>query len=295
MLEEIFCFVDDFCKRTLPEMEKHLIESGVKSRKRATALSISEIMTILILFQQSHYRNLKHYYLDYACQHMRSEFPGLVSYTRFVELQKRTFVPFALLSHLISGEATGIYFIDSTPIRVCHVKRASQNRTFKNIAKKSKSTMGWFYGFKLHLVINDKGEIMAFKLTSSTTDDRKPVEDLTKNLCGKLIGDKGYIKKPLSESLLNRGLHLLTKTKKNMKPQLMTLMDKLLLRKRAIIETVNDQLKNIAQIEHTRHRSVFNFVGNILAALIAYTFQPKKPSLKTHKKNEIERIQGVTL
>jgi hypothetical protein len=176
---------------------------------------------------------------------------------------------------------TEIYFVDSTLIKVCHIKREKQNRVFKGLAKKAKSTTGWFYGFNLHLVINDKGELMAFKLTAGNVDDRIPVPNLVKNLIGKLVGDKGYISQELFDNLLQQGLRLITKIKKNMKNKLMSLFDKLLLRKRAVIESVNDQLKNISQIEHTRHRSIWNFLANILASLVAYTLQPKKPSIRS--------------
>ena len=121
----------------------------------------------------------------------------------------------------------------------------------------------------------------------ATTDDRVPVEDLTHGLIGKLVGDKGYIKKALSEVLFERGLQLITRVKKKMKNGLISLIDKALLRKRAIIESVNDQLKNISQIEHTRHRSIWNFMTNLLCGLIAYCFQPKKPSLRTKRINEL--------
>ena len=189
-------------------------------------------------------------------------------------------VPLCFFLQCFSGEKTGIYFINSTPIKVCHIKREKQHRVFKGLAQKAKSTIGWFFGFKLHLVINDKGELMAFQITTANVDDRKPVANLVKTLIGKLIGNKGYISKKLSAALLTQGLNLITKVKKNMKNCFMPLIDKLLLRKRAIIECVNDQLKNISQIEHTRHRSVWNFLANILAALIAYSLQPKKPSIR---------------
>jgi hypothetical protein len=180
----------------------------------------------------------------------------------------------------MSAEKTGIYFIDSMLIKVCHIKREKQHRVFKGLAKKGKSSIGWFFGFKLHLVINDKGELIAFKLTAGNVDDRKPVPDLVKNLIGKLFGDKGYISQQLSDRLFQKGLQLITKVKKNMKNKLVLLIDKLLLRKRALIESVNDQLKNVSQIEHTRHRSIWNFLANILAALVAYALQPKKPSIR---------------
>ena len=192
-------------------------------------------------------------------------------------------VPLYCFLHNFQKEKMGIYFIDSTKLEVCNIKREKQNKVFKDIAEKSKSTMGWFFGFKLHLVINDKGEIMACKITMAKTDDRCVVDYLTKGLTGKLIGDKGYISKDLFENLWKRGLQVITKVKKNMKNVLMSITDKILLRKRAIIESVNDQLKNISQIEHTRHRSVMGFVINVLCGLIGYSLQPKKPSLNINR------------
>ena len=139
--------------------------------------------------------------------------------------------------------------------------------------------MGWFFGFKLHLVVNDQGEILAFQLTPGNVDDRKPVPKMTEKLFGKLFGDRGYISQALFQQLYEEGLMLITSLRKNMKNHLMLLEDKLMLRKRSIIETINDQLKNISQIEHTRHRSYANFIVNLLAGLIAYALQAKKPSI----------------
>ena len=110
-------------------------------------------------------------------------------------------------------------------------------------------------------------------------DDRRPVKKLVRQLWGKLFGDRGYLGQELFEQLWRGGLQLITKLKRNMKNKLMPILDKLLLRKRALIECVNDQLKNVSQIEHTRHRSAANGIVNMLAAVVAYTFQPKKPSL----------------
>ena len=188
-------------------------------------------------------------------------------------------VPLMLFIQTKKGKDTGISFIDSTVIRVCHIKREKRNKVFKNFAQKSKSTMGWFFGFKLHIVINDQGELLGFKLTAGNTDDRLPVKQLVEGLSGKLFGDKGYISQKLFEALFVKGLQLITPIKKNMKNRLLPLIDKILLRKRSLIETVNDQLKNISMVEHTRHRSVYNFLGNVVCALISYSFQPKKPSL----------------
>lgn len=164
-------------------------------------------------------------------------------------------------------------------LEVCDPKRINQHRVFATDAKRGKSSMGWFYGFKLHLAVNERGELLACCLTPGNVDDRTPVPQMVKRLRGKLFGDRGSISTPLSKLLFEQGLHLLTRLRKNMKNSLMLLSDKLLLRKRAIIESIIDQLKNISQIEHSRHRSPTNFVVHLIAGLIAYSHQDKKPGL----------------
>jgi hypothetical protein len=139
--------------------------------------------------------------------------------------------------------------------------------------------MGWCYGFKLHLLINDVGELVACRLTTANVDDRVPVPALVAKVTGKVFGDRGYISHALFATLFTQGVRLITKLRKDMKNKLLPIMDKLLLRRRSLIETVNDQLKNISQIEHSRHRSVTNFLVNLVAGLIAYPYQAKKPSL----------------
>lgn len=208
-----------------------------------------------------------------------SEFPHLVSYTRFVGLIPRMIVP--MLAYLLSRyvACTGISFIDSTSLEVCDPQRISQHRVSATDAKRGKTSMGWFYGFKLHLAVNDRGELLACCLTPGNVDDRKPVARMVKRLHSKLFGDRGYISAPLTQLLFEQGLHLITRLRKNMKNQLMRLSDKLLLRKRAIIESIIDQLENISQIGHSRHRSPVNFVVHLIAELIAYSYQDKKPGL----------------
>ena len=279
-LLELFVSVDDFCQIFLPVWERKLITDGSKKRNRAGQLSLSEIMTILIYFHQSRYRNFKAYYTEHVCKHLRSEFPNLVSYERFVILMPSALGPLSAYLKSLYGSCSGLSFIDSTALEVCDSHRIHQHKVFLGLAKRGKGSMGWFYGLKLHLVINDRGEILACQITPGNVDDRKPVPVLCRRLFGKLIADRGYISQPLFEQLLDTfNVQLITRLKKNMKNRLMPLIDKLLLRKRAIIESVVDQLKNISQIEHTRHRSPTNAFINILAGLIAYCHQPKKPSL----------------
>jgi transposase len=282
-LDELFVDVDDFCIRFEAWLKQPQIGQGKRKPGPRPSLAASEIMTILIYFHVSHYRNFKRYYLEHVHRYLKPEFPGLVSYTRFVELMPLVLPGLCFYLWSKFGPVSGISFIDVTPIPVCHNKRIERHKVFDGLAERGKSSMGWFYGFKLHLVVNDQGEILAFYLTPGNVDDRKPVPKLTEKLFGKLFADKGYISKALFKALFERGLQLITPIRKNMKNQLMPLMDKLLLRKRSIIETINDQLKNISQISHTRHRSVNNFLVNLIAGLVAYTHQPKKPSLNLSK------------
>ena len=277
-LLKLFCDVDDFCLLFTLWQEHQLLGSSRKPGPKPK-LAASEIMTIIIYFHMSHYRNFKNYYTQYVMKHLRSEFPTLVSYNRFVELMPMALLPLCLYLKTRLGPVTGISFIDATSLSVCHNQRIERHRVFAGLAARGKTSMGWFFGFKVHLVINEQGELLAFYLSPGNLDDRKPVPKLTKRLFGKLFGDKGYISQPLFDELLEQDVTLITHVRKNMKNRLLPLMDQLLLRKRAIIETVNDQLKNISQIDHSRHRSVNNFLVNVIAGLIAYTHQPKKPSL----------------
>jgi transposase len=277
---ELFCSVDDFWQQFAPDWHHALLTSGQRKRLRPTQMHPSEMMTIMILFHQSHYRTFKAYYTEYVQRHLHSEFPTRLRSGRFVELMPTLLVPLVAYLHTQLGHCTGISFIDSTSLAVCHNARIHQHRVFAGRAARGKTSVGWFYGFKLHLVVNDQGELLAFCLTPGNVDDRHPVAKLVAGFIGKLFGDKGYLSQPWAQYLLvTQGLHLITKLRKKMRNRLLDWSDKLLLRKRAIIETINDQLKNICQIEHSRHRSPINFLVNLVAGLIAYCHQPKKPSL----------------
>lgn len=256
------------------------ISNGKRHYKtRAQKLSRSEVMTICIEFHQSGYRNFKCFYLGYVVRYLSTQFKSLVLYNRFVELMKDNLE--YLSGYLVSrfDLVTGISYVDSTPIQVCKPKRMGRHKVFSDVGAKGKSTIGWFFGFKLHLMINERGGLLGVKCTPANVDNRTPVPEMVTNIFGKLFGDKGYISKKLTEHLSGQGIQLITGIRKNMKNKLMHLTDKILLRKRSIIETVNDQLKNISQIEHSRHRSLCNFMVNMLCGLIAYTLQPKKPKI----------------
>jgi hypothetical protein len=278
----LFYDLDKFAVGFEPQFRRHLIEEvkdGKTHRDRAGQMCLGEVMTLLVLFHDSNYRTFKHFYLKHVCKNLRREFPRLLSYSRFVEQIPRAFAALTLFLQTRMGRCSGISFIDSTPLRVCHNKRITSHKVMAGLAGRGKTSTGWFYGFKLHLVINDQGELLNVCFTPGNTDDRQPVPKLTQQLFGKLIGDKGYISQALFEQLFGRGLQLITRLKSNMKNRLILLWDKLLLRKRAVVETVIDQLKNISQIEHSRHRNAVNYFTEIIAGLIAYTYRDKLPSL----------------
>jgi hypothetical protein len=237
-------------------------------------------MTILISFHQSFYRNFKTYYQEKVQTEWAADFPGLVSYQRFIEWVPGTLVPMCAYLRSCFGQCSGISFMDSTGLKVCHNRRIKQHKVFEALAARGKTSVDWFFGFKLHLVINNRGELLNIMLTPGNTDDRTPVPKLLQQVFGKVFADKGYVSQKLAKQLLKTaGIQLITKLKLNMRQRLMPLNDRLMLRKRSIIETIIDQLKNISQIEHSRHRSPVNCFVNILGGLIAYCHQPKKPSI----------------
>lgn len=190
-LIEIFCILDEFCKYFTPELKKHTLDTcGKRRRNRPCLMSDSEVMTILVLFHTMRQRDLKSFYLGYVCNHMRKEFPHRLSYNRFVERQAKVGLHLLLfLQTCALGKCTGISIIDSTPLKSCNIKRAHSHRTMKGWAAKGKCTMGWFYGFKLHIVINDRGEIIQWTLTPGNVDDREPLKDkdFTQRLFGKIL------------------------------------------------------------------------------------------------------------
>ena len=290
---ELFCLVDDFTIRFETMVSKKQIgyqKRRIRNRKSRTTLS--EVMTILLLFHRSNYRTFKHFYLHHVKKTLLYFFPNLVGYSRFIQMIKEAIVPMFCFCHEHLGKKQGIYFIDSTSLTACHLKRAYSHQTFKKEAKWGKTSTGWFFGFKLHLVINHHSEIVSFMLTPGNCDDRTPVPELLKNIQGKCFGDRGYVSKKLFVKLYAQGVSLITRMKKKMKNTCMSFIDKILLRKRGLIESVNNLLKNQCQIEHHRHRSKLNFLGHLFSGLTTYNLNPNKPRL-FFPKNDIQKILAL--
>jgi hypothetical protein len=276
----LYVVVDDFCKAYQQHLNAHILPLNRKPT-RTPCLTISEIMTIILLFHQSPSKHFKYFYNSYL-QLYTSEFPRLPSYNRFIELQQKCLGYFyaMLMIWCALAKHTGLGYIDSTHISVCHNKRISRHKVFKGLAARGKTTMGWFFGLKLHLLINEKGELLNVLLTPGNVDDRVPVRRMTTKLTGLLFGDRGYVDKNLFSDLHERGLKFVTGIKKNMQNKLMVLREKILLRKRFIIETVNGVLKGSFQLVHTRHRSFINGFIHIFSTLVAYALKPNKPAIK---------------
>ena len=286
-LTTVYCDLDDFYCDFSYEGPQDRLLGPRRVRQRSTSLSPSELMTILVMFHQSQgYRNFKGYYKEQVLGRWHREFPDAPSYTRVAQLLPRVLWPLAHYLGSRRGEVSGISFVDSTPLQVCDNARIHSNKVFRGLAQRGKSSTGWFFGFKLHLIINDHGDLLGVRLTPGNVDDRLPVPEMANGLFGKLFGDRGYISQALRDTLKQQGVELITKLRKNMKPKLLKLVDKILLRKRTLIETVNDQLKNICQIEHTRHRNPINAFVHLIAGLVAYTWQEKRPALSWTREEE---------
>lgn len=299
-LISIFCDADDFCKEFESEWKKMLLEQdsrligGGKRRNRKSELSLSEAITIVTMFHKSRHRTFKDYYERYVLAFLKPFFPNLLSYSRFINHMKTCLFPLFVFSQGCLGKCSGISFVDSTILTVCHARRINSHRVFKKTAKRGKTSTGWFYGFKLHLVINDVGEILAYMLSAGNIDDRVPVPELSKSLFGKLFGDKGYISQELFLKLYEKGLQIITRLKKNMKNKLMNLVDKILLRSRGVIESVNNKLKFDCQIEHHRHRSPLNFLVNLISGIVAYAYDTCKPTIQMSKKERQTLLRKIT-
>ena len=294
---EIFCVIDEFCKNFSSECARNLAleHEPCRRRNRKGRMSKSEIMTILVCYHFGSFANFKHYYQLYIRQHLHDSFPSAVSYNRFVELAPRVFLEMMLFMKLSAfGKCSGIIFVDSTMIPVCHNLRRYANKVFAGVAKDGTGTMGWCHGFKLHLMCNDRGEIITFCLTGANVDyrDKRVWTVFSRELYGKVFADRGYIKHGRFDELFEQGIHLVHGLKANMKNRLMPMWEKIMLRKRCIIECINDLLKNKANIVHSRHRSIHNFIMNMCGALAAYSFFENKPeALPVH----VERNGQLTL
>ncbi|WP_018620655.1 IS982 family transposase [Spirosoma luteum] len=280
-LIELFIAVDDFVNLFDQWLASRAL-APTRQPTRQPELSNSEIITILVYYHHSGYKNFQYYYQRLVQTQMPTYFPRLVTYQRFIDLLPRQVATIHVLTKYLCllSKRTGCYFADSKKLPVCDNRRIHFHRVFKDIASRGKSSTGWFYGLKLHLVINQLGQVMNFLLTPASVSDNNEtvLGRLLGSLTGKCYADKGYISK-LFEQFYQQGLHIITKIRKNMKNSVMDLDDKLRLKKRALIESVNDILMSVMDVDHSRHRSPLNAIVHTMAGLVAYHFYDTKPSV----------------
>jgi len=271
-LTSLFCLIDDFCTDISVDVQQYMLTFGGAKRQRKSKISASEVITLLLWFHLTGSRNFKTFYLYWAKPFLASYFPNLPSYNRFIELKAKYVMYFVALIESLKVPSAGIAFIDSTKIAVCHNKRINQHRVFADSATRGKSSVDWFYGFKIHLICDHIGRLISYCITTGKVDDRKVLPELTKkaNLKGKLFGDRGYIGKNWKARLAEVGVQLITRIKKNMKPQPLDPFDSAVLRKRGIIEAPFNLMKSQFDLEHTRHRSKIGLLTTIFSALTLY-------------------------
>lgn len=276
----LFCCVDDFCQAFDDHIKHHHLGPS-REPTRVSLMKMSEMVTILVLYHQSPCKNFKYFYHSYL-QLYHTEFPHLMSYNRFIQLKPRTLIYLIAFIQWFCDQSdkTNISYIDSSALTVCSIKRMRDHKVFQGFAHLGKSTKGWFMGLKIHLLTNELGQILSVKFTSGHVNDRIPVPEMVKNLKGLLFADKGYIKQALFDQLYQKGLKIVTGLKKSMKPKLMSWWDKVLLRKRTVIESIFNILKNTFELEHTRHRSINNAFVHLTSTLLAYCFKTNKPAIK---------------
>jgi hypothetical protein len=280
-LIEIFVTVDDFLKEYEALMKLRSTDSFPKVRFEGI-MAPSEIMAIIIFYQYSGYKCFQYYYQEMVQHDLKGYFPEQVKYKRFLQLITKS-VPYLYVFskwRCINSEPTGIYFIDSKKLPVCHNRRIHNHKVFKGLAQRGKSSTGWFFGFKIHAVLNNIGQVMNFTITPGNVADSNPetLRHVLLKLEGNCYGDKGYLSKIFEELYLN-GLKLVTKIRKNMKNKLVPIKEKYQSFKRAVIESAFDIMMSVFDIDHTRHRSPQNAMAHMLASVAAYSFMDQKPGV----------------
>ena len=279
-LTNIYCHIDDYYILNKKEIIQAIKKHSKIVRYRESRLSIPEIISILIYFHKHRTKDFRNFYNGFVLKYLKEYFPNLLSYTRFMQIKNKVIAPLVKVLGANNSKKTGIYFIDSSPLKVCHIKRAKRHKTFDEVASYGKSSMGFYKGFKIHLIINEIGEIINYRITKSNVDDRKVAYDLARNISGKLYADKGYISRDLVKKLAYNDLELIHNVRSNMNDIYIADIDKLMLKKRFIIETVFGKIKQSTDIENSRHRSLNGFIITVLTSLISYNFEIRKPSVK---------------
>jgi hypothetical protein len=293
-LTEIFIVCDDFCQ----EFEHYsLSQCYEQPARKERQMSQSEMMSILIFYHHSGMKCFKYYYEQIILKLLRSYWKKPYAYEAFVaQMPRVNLLLFAFLSACRLATTTPANYIDSTKLVVAHNRRKQKNKTFQGLARTGKTSTGWFFGFKLHAIINQQGQLVVFGITPANVADNNQnlLNQLTQRLKGFLYGDKGYLT-ALAEKFKERGLELITKYRRTRGLQPLSYQKYYYLQHRGLIETVFDCLKNLCNLDHTRHRSPVNFFVNIWSALLAYTFFDEFPAITPFRERLEQTCQIVII
>jgi hypothetical protein len=264
----VFCVIDDLCKYLF-------VEPHTAGRHRG--LSVSEVITICLIRDHFKIEDLKHLYrlLD---QKYRYDFPGLPSYANFVAtVNSSSWQMLTLVKVLVAinnQSAVTVKIVDSTPLPVCHNMRIYKHKTMKKYATRSKSTMGWFYGLKLHLLIDLQRNILNIQFTTAKASERAVLKAFFMTISNSIVvADAGYISKALEKLAVESGSIFLTSMRKNMK-KLTTPAHIALLNLRGRVEGIFSLLKARLGLISSLPRSVGGYFAHCIRVLFIHMFQP---------------------
>ena len=270
---EVYCFVDNFVK---------MIESkSLKSPAgRKSMLTKTDYITLTIFKQEYGLKTTKQLY-EFVQEYMQKDFSPLPSYQQFNEGIKSTFSYFVmiawLLTRLTRKKDAKYHIVDSSPLPVCNNQYRFQAKLFKGLARSGKNMNGWYWGFKLHLIINHDMEIESIKISDGSTSDIDALEgDFIDGIRGWLVGDKGYIGQKKAQELAAQGIKLITRTRKNMRKVPALPIHNYLLSKRQAVESTFSYLKYRLSVLSSYARSVEGFFVNVFSAIVTYSLNLKK-------------------
>ncbi|PJI36520.1 IS982 family transposase [Acinetobacter pseudolwoffii] len=278
---ELFCVTDDFFLKFEATYWQFLMQSHRFSRIRAAHLSLSEITFIAIWYKCSHFTNFKAFF-TWLKQDKSSLFNSLPCYQRMIHLiNTHQLALHALHVALMKGQRSQYLWIDSTTLPVCKNQRIQRHKSLAEIASRGKSSMGWFYGCKLHIVMNQLGEVVCSALSNGHVADIRMVEHLVEGLEAKLYADRGYISQDLKNRLKEQGIDLITYHRKNMQAIQLSESDEYHLKQRNKIETLFSLLKGQYNLVTNKARSMAGFLSGIYASLCAYQLtHQNKPKIQ---------------
>ena len=281
-LYHIFDQIDNLLKTMSASLKRKLLSDLRPKGGRPSGLSLQAILAFGIFRFATGVKDVKHYHRKLLSSYSK-ELGRIPNYGNFNALmnQATPYVIFLLqwICYCHQSAGGGLYFMDSTPMKVCENKRIFDHKVCEDMAQRGKSSMGWFFGFKLHVVCDSLGRLVSLLITPGNTDDRKFALKLLKGLRGLCVADAGYVSKKLMQELYQQGLLLLTDVRNSMK-RLMSETQHGLLKLRQRIEGVFSCLKHRLKAEASIARSPLGYLSRCLYACLTFALS-KELEIKT--------------